>query len=307
MNRKEFTEMKIRTIKYIVKEGFINIYRNKLMSLASLSVVFASLIIFGVFFVVIFNLNINTKAFKQQPHLRVVCNANLADFEVAEIGRFINESGYASKVDYVSKKDAFDKLKDILGEDADILEGMDESFLSPWYIIELKDPELSVQVAEEIFGLHGVDKVEYSQKAINMVIGISKWIQVISIVLFVILFIITVFIISNTIKLTIYARRKEINIMKYIGATDWFIRWPFIVEGMLIGVLGAASAFILTSYIYSSVEKRVNAELINIGSELIRLVTINEIGMALMVFYATLGIIVGAIGSTLSLKRYLKV
>ena len=179
--------------------------------------------------------------------------------------------------------------------------------MSPAYIIELKDPEMSAQIAEEIKELHGVEKVEYSQRTINLIVGISKWIQIISVILFLILFVVTIFIISNTIKLTIYARRKEISIMKYIGATDWFIRWPFIVEGMLIGVIGAAGAFILTSYVYRSLEQWFNAELVNIGNELLRLATVYEVGMPLMVFYATLGIIVGALGSTLSLRRHLKV
>jgi len=160
---------------------------------------------------------------------------------------------------------------------------------------------------EEIKGIHGVEKVQYSQKSINFIVDVSKWIQAISIVLFVILFIVTIFIISNTIKLTIYARRKEISIMKYIGATDWFIRWPFIVEGMLIGVMGAVTAFILTGYVYRGLEDRVNAELAYIGSELIRLATIGEIGMYMMLFYSALGILVGALGSMVSLRRHLKV
>jgi len=299
--------MKIRTIKYIVKEGFINIYKNKLMSLASFSVVFASLIVFGIFFILIFNLYINTSALKQQPHLRVVCDENLADFEVDEIGKIIEKSGYANKVDFVSKEDAFEELKEMLGDDADILEWMDESFLRPAYIIELKDPEMSDAIAKEIYELHGVVKVEYSQKTINLIIGLSKWVQIISIILFLVLFVVTIFIISNTIKLTIYARRREINIMKYIGATDWFIRWPFVVEGMLIGVLGAIGAFILTSYVYRSLERWFNTELVNMGNEFIRLATVDEIGMALILFYSTLGVIVGALGSTLSLRRHLKV
>jgi cell division transport system permease protein len=277
------------------------------MSLASLSVVFASLMIFGIFFLLIFNLYINTNALKQQPHLRVVCNEYLADFEVAEIGKVIEASGYANKIEFVSREDGLEQLKEWLEDDADVLDWMDESVVSPAYIVELKDPEMSAQIAEEIKELHGVEKVEYSQRTINLIVGISKWIQIISVILFLILFVVTIFIISNTIKLTIYARRKEISIMKYIGATDWFIRWPFIVEGMLIGVIGAVGAFILTSYVYRSLEQWFNAELVNIGNELLRIATVNEVGMPLMIFYATLGVIVGALGSTLSLRRHLKV
>ena len=200
--------MRIRTIKYIIKEGFVNIYKNKLMSLASLSVVFASLMIFGIFFLLIFNLYINTNALKQQPHLRVVCNEYLADFEVAEIGKVIEASGYANKIEFVSREDGLEQLKVWLEDDADVLDWMDESVVSPAYIVELKDPEMSAQIAEEIKELHGVEKVEYSQRTINLIVGISKWIQIISVILFLILFVVTIFIISNTIKLTICARKE---------------------------------------------------------------------------------------------------
>ncbi len=299
--------MMIRNARHIIKEGIVNLYRNKLMSLASVSTVVASLIIFGVFFILIFNLNINTKALKQQPHIRVVCNEYLEEFEIQEIGRAISENELVREVDFVSKKEAFEELKEMLGEQGDILEGMNEDFLSAAYIVELKNPEDSSGAADAFRELHGVEKVQYSQRAIDMVIGLSKWIQVVSVLMFIVLFIVTMFIISNTVKLTVYARRKEINIMKYIGATDWFIRWPFIVEGIAIGVTGAAAALILTGYAYRGLVTKVNTELMNIGSEIVRLATTDEIGTGLVVFYTSIGVLVGALGSAVSLRRHLRV
>ena len=151
------------------------------MSLASLSVVFASLMIFGIFFLLIFNLYINTNALKQQPHLRVVCNEYLADFEVAEIGKVIEASGYANKIEFVSREDGLEQLKEWLEDDADVLDWMDESVVSPAYIVELKDPESpnrgGNQGASRLKG--GVFTKNYKSYS-----RISKWIQIISVILF---------------------------------------------------------------------------------------------------------------------------
>ena len=123
----------------------------------------------------------------------------------------------------------------------------------------------------------------------------------------IILVIISVFIISNTIKLTVFARRKEINIMKFIGATDWFIRWPFVVEGVIIGIAGAVIAFVVSAYGYNALEGKFNKDILSIGTEFLKLIKIGEVWSQVIVSYAAIGIIVGALGSFLSIRRYLRV
>jgi len=299
--------MKIQTLRYIIKEGFINTYRNKLMTLASISIVLASLIVFGIFFIIIFNINASMKLLKEQPHIIAYCHEAIEDFEVEPIEKYIKESDKVASYEYRSREERFDMLKASLGENTDILEGLDASFLSPAFIIELKDPELSEEMVEELGKIPGIKKVDYSQRAINIISSISRWVKVISTLLLIVLVVVSIFIISNTIKLTVYARRKEISIMKYVGATDWFIKWPFIIEGIIIGLIGAIFALIVTGYGYNGVVARFNNQLATIGNEALHLVNFQEMGMGLVLFYTFMGIVVGGVGSLLSIRKYLRV
>ena len=121
------------------------------------------------------------------------------------------------------------------------------------------------------------------------------------------LLLISVSIISNTIKLTVYARRKEIGIMKYIGASDWFIRWPFIIEGMIIGLVGSIASFLLTGYVYSAIENYVNRELVMNGLEILRIKSLDNIGGKILFLYVMIGMIMGAVGSIISVRKHLNV
>ena len=121
------------------------------------------------------------------------------------------------------------------------------------------------------------------------------------------LLVISVSIIANTIKLTVFARRKEINIMKYIGASDWFIRWPFIFEGMIIGFAGSIVAFVLTSYLYNSLGAYVNSETVVNGVSLIKIMSLTNIGASIFLVYVIIGMVMGAVGSIISVRKHLNV
>ncbi|MHB8064463.1 MAG: FtsX-like permease family protein, partial [Ruminiclostridium sp.] len=154
--------------------------------------------------------------------------------------------------------------------------------------------------------LAGVETVRYSQQTIDMIAKTAKWVRIISIVLIGLLLIISLFIISNTIKLTVFSRRKEINIMKYIGATDWFIRWPFIYEGVLIGVVGALIAFLLVAYIYSLVEPILSSNLAVFGSSF-SAVKFDSVWVTIALIYAGVSAAIGASGSIMSIRKHLHV
>ena len=138
-----------------------------------------------------------------------------------------------------TKKQALEEMKIRLAEDSSILNGISEDILPVSFSIKLKNPADSTSVVNYLKKINGIQKVSYSQKVIDVISKVTYWIKFISGGMIIVLLVVSVFIISNTIKLTVFARRKEINIMKYIGATDWFIRWPFIVEGVIIGITGA--------------------------------------------------------------------
>lgn len=299
--------MRLRTVRYIIKEGFVNTYKNKLMSLTSLVIIIATLVIFGFFLLFILNIETNLATLRNQPQLEVFCYTVLDETQEKQVEKLIKDSQYIESYRKVTKKEAYEKMKERLGENSSALEGYDESIFPVSFIIKLKDYSESKQAVEEFKNITGVEKVSYSQDAIDLISKINYWVKFISTLMIIIFLTVSVFIISNTIKLTVFARRKEINIMKYIGATDWFIRWPFVVEGVIIGLVGACLAFALTSYGYIAVENKFNAELVVNGGELLKMVALKSIWAEIFFFFILIGCGVGAVGSIISLRKHLKV
>lgn len=299
--------MKIRTVHYVLKQGVINAYRNKLMTLASVSTVAASLLIFGIFLFLAVNLNYNMKLLTSQPEMEIFLRAEINDDKASVIENVVKSDPNIESYTKITKAEAMEKAKKLMGDDAKLLEGEDNSFLPISYIVKLKDALKSNEVAEEYKRLPEVDDVTYYMDVINMIAKLNNWMRVIAVIILIILLAVSTFIISNTIKLTVFARRKEINIMKYIGATDWFIRWPFIVEGVLIGLFGSLIAFVLVSYGYNAIEIRFNQDFISVGTSMLKLLKINDFGLKVLGVYTVVGILVGINGSALSMRKYLRV
>lgn len=299
--------MKIRTVKYIINEGLLNSYRNKLMSIASISTITASLIIFGIFLLVSLNLNLVVEELKSKPEMEVFCDPELNDSQVSGIEGIIKSNSKIKEYKIVTKKEALEQAKKLLGEDGHTLDGEDESFLPVKFILKLNNLNDSREVMEQLKKVNGINKVNYSQDEIDFISKISYWIRLICGILLTILIIVSVFIISNTIKLTVFARRREINIMKFIGATDWFIRWPFIIEGIIIGITGAVVAFVLLAYGYNMLEGKLNTEFFKVGSDAFRFIEIQSIGLEMILIYSAVGSIVGALGSMISIRKHLQV
>lgn len=297
--------MRIRTTSYIIKEGVVNSYRNKLMSLASIATIAASLCFFGIFILLTMNLNQNIKVFEGQPGLKVYCEYNLDDTQVQKIEDQIKKNNLISKCTTVSRAQALEDYKKKLGKDADVLDGYDESLLSVSFNITLKDLRDSQLVTKEISLLKGVRKIDCPQQIIDFISNSAYWVRIVCAVLLVVLLIIATFIISNTIKLTVFARRKEINIMKYIGATDWFIRWPFVVEGVIIGFVGAVLAFMPIGWGYSALVDMLNSSKNSIN--FIKFVNFNSVWFELVVIFTVTGSVIGALGSMMSIRKHLKV
>lgn len=299
--------MRIRTARHIIKEGIVNTYRNILMSLASIMIVIATLVVFGFFLLIALNLELNINVLKEQPQLEVFCNVELDDNQVKQVEEEVKNNTKVAKYEMVTKTQAFEKMKTRFGENSIILDGFDESILPVSFIINLKDPSQSAEAVEEFRNMSGVHEVSFHQKTIDMISKVTYWMRFISGFMIVILLIISVFIISNTIKITVFARRREINIMKFIGATDWFIRWPFVVEGVIIGILGAAIAFIISGVGYNALEGRFNKDLISLNLSLFKMLRVSDVWARLMLYYTVIGVVVGAVGSFLSIRRYLRV
>lgn len=300
--------MKIRTLRYIIKEGMINSYRNTLMSLASVIIVVATLVVFGFFLLAANNLEFNLNTLKEQPQLQAFCFKELDDTQIQEVENSIKSDTRIASCEKVTKRQAMEKMKTWMqkGEE-DMFDGYNENIFSVSFIIHLKDNAQSEEVVRTLESITGIQKVTYSQDVIDFITKISYWVKFITSFMVVILLVVSVFIISNTIKLTVFARRKEINIMKYVGATDWFIRWPFVVEGVIIGIAGALMAFILSAYGYNAVEGKFTSDILTLQTNFLKLVKIKDIWYQLIISFMAIGVIVGSIGSFLSLRKHLRV
>ncbi len=298
--------MKIRTVRHIIKEGAINSYRNKLMSLASMMIVTATLVVFGFFLLAAYNLEGNIKIWKETPQIEAFCYEELSDTQIQKVEDSIKNSDKIASYQKITKEEAFKRAEEELGYSSGLLDGFGQIFPVS-FVIKLKDTAYSKEVVAALKQNSGIKEVRYSQDTIDIISRVSYWIKLGSSFMVAVFLIVSIFIISNTIKLTVFARRKEISIMKYIGATDWFIRWPFVVEGVIISIIGAVIAFVISTYGYNAIQVNFAQDLIIANKQLLILSKVQEVWSQLAVYYLLIGATVGAMGSFLSIRKYLRV
>ena len=244
--------MKLRTFSYFVKEAFKSMRRNGLMTLASISTVALSLFMLGVFLCGVVNLNNMAASLETQVQLSVYLKDDLTTNQIMETGKAVKSQPHIKELKFVTKDQALQDFKSRLGDDQkqmiDSLEGVNP--LPNSYIVTFENPQDVKLAAKELATVPGVESVHYGQDVVDELFKITQIIRIGGIVLIAFLAAATLFIISNTIRLTVFARRKEIAIMKYVGATNGFIRWPFVIEGMLLGCIGGLIAVACTGEFY---------------------------------------------------------
>ena len=277
------------------------------MFLASCAIVTAALIILGIFLLLIINIDENIKALDEKPQIQIYCRFDLADWEVAELESLILSEPGIKEFRRISKDEALERAKELLGEDSDILEGVEPDFLPVSFILKLEEPEQTGGFVAWLEEFPEIDKISYPKRMIDLITRVSNWAKAFGAVLAGIPILFAVFIVSNTIRIAVSERRNEISIMRYIGATERIIRWPFIVEGVITGIVGAAIAFLATGFGYKYVEGAVNAEMAALTDNLFKLVAVGYATPQLMLIYVLIGVGVGAIGSARSIRKYLKV
>ncbi|ADD03020.1 protein of unknown function DUF214 [Thermoanaerobacter italicus Ab9] len=295
--------MLFRNFKYFLKEGFSNLARNRLMTIASITSVMAAMLILGLVVVIILNVNSLTYQVESQLELKAFLKDNISKEQVTQIGNDIKSIEGVTSVVFESKEEALRKFKQQLGDKSYLAEGLEnDNPLPQSYIIKVKDANLMKDISNKIKQINGVEKVSYGQDVVDKLLGIIKIIRIVGLSIILILFIISIVIISNTIKLGVFARRREINIMKYIGATDWFIRWPFLIEGVILGLIGALLSVIILVLTYGYVLDVMNNKLI-----MFQLLPLEKIVGGILLYFSMIGAIIGALGSGLSIKRFLNV
>ena len=299
--------MKYNVFSYLIGEGFRNVFKNKKSTMASLMIMCATMIIFGVFFIVGENINHFVSEIESEQGIQVFIDNDATEQEVQQLGEQLKKINGVNTVEYMSKEDALNQMKERFEEKEYLLEGYEENNIFPAsYIVTLTDLTLSSQVQGEISGLPNIKRITSGDETINTLIDLANGVRIVTAVILALLIIISIFIIANTIKLTVHARRKEISIMKYVGATNNFIRWPFIVEGILIGVLAGIISLLLVGGVYNIVaEKIVNTDFMQIIQ--MSLLNFSDMFSLIVIVYLILGIGIGVLGSTISMRKYLKV
>jgi cell division transport system permease protein len=293
--------MKIRTIRYFIAEGTKSIVKNRVMSLASITTVTAALFILGIFMLLAVNVNRIVNTVEKRIEIQVFLKDDVTTLKQQEIENAIDEIQGVREAKFESKEEALEKFREQLGENEDLAKGLEmKNPLPASFIIKVESPEDVKYVSSEIAKIEGVDEVKDGREIIDKIIKISSFVRVTSIALMSILGLIAIFLISNTIKLTVYARKREIGIMKYIGATDWFIRWPFIIEGILLGFIGALIAIITLTYGYSYAAKAVSESIM-----IFSLVPTDEALRSISWQFSLVGVSIGGFGSLLSLRKFL--
>ena len=298
--------MKHSIFGYLLGEGFRNVFHNKKSSGASLAIMCATMLIFGLFFMIIENLNNAVETLETQQGIQVFIQKTATDAQMEQIGEQIQAIDGVNKVTFVSKEDALNQTKEKLKDKQALIAGWDES--NPFkasYLVTLTDLKLSSQVQDEIKKIDNIDSIQSRDETIKGFVAIANGVRIVSAVILTLLVLISIFIIGNTIKLTVHARRKEISIMKYVGATDSFIRWPFVIEGIIIGIVAALLSILVLGIAYSLITNAAANSIISTMG--IKLLSFTDMTTLLVIVYMVLGIGIGALGSSISMRKYLQV
>ena len=235
---------------YLVGEGFRNTLKNKKSTGAALIIMCMAMLMFGLFFILGENVNYVMNQVEAEQGMQVFLETGVTQEEIDHIRKEIWAVKGVNTVEFVSGVQGLNEWKQEFGENSGIMDGL-EGIYPDSFIVTLTDLNLNDTVQEQILKIEKVDEIKSSDSTINILLNITKGVRFVTLGILIILVIISIFIITNTIKLTVHARRKEISIMKYVGATNSFIRWPFIVEGIIIGVIAALITILIVGLMYN--------------------------------------------------------
>lgn len=300
--------MWIRSLRRFIAEAISGMAKNGLMTIASMVVVTSCLIMLGVFLVVTVNVNNLSEEIADACQVKayITQEAQTTEGKLDDIENKIRNIAYTKDVTYENGVEAFKEIKDNMTKDElASFSGLPEDLLPDAFNVTVDDISNTKKITKLIAEIDGVEKVESGEDVVTMINTVREAVKNISFWIILAFMLISIFIISNTVKLTVHNRRKEINIMKYVGATDSFIRWPFIIEGIIVGLISAVIAFVVTNSVYSALYNAVSND-----SSIVKffeLLPFKSIWQLFAISYAGLGAVIGALGSAFSVRKYLKV
>ncbi len=280
--------------------------RNKGMYFTSIMAITAMMLILGLFFVAFVNVNLFTKSIEKDYNvIQIYLKEGLTPEVTEAAGQSLQTTEGVEKVEYVTKDQALQTLRDRWGENGYLLENLPENPLPDSYTVYVTDKDAANNVATLAPGIEGVDDVVYYRDTIEKLAQVSRFIELGSIIAMAFLVIVSIVIVANTIKLTVFNREKEISIMKYLGATNWFVKAPFIWGGIIIGILSSVIATGLTYIIYKRIVSIIGGDILRILS--VNLVPAEQLTLTLLASFLCLGIGIGVIGSAISIRKFLNV
>ena len=302
--------MKINTFFYSVKQGFKNIFRNKMFSLASIATMAACIFMFGLFYIIITNFTSTVHSIEKGVSVTVFFDTGLSEGEIKSIGDQIAKRAEVSRMEYVSAEDAWNAFKDVYFEGKEDLAqgfaGDNPLANSAHYQIYLSDVSMQNSLVTYLKTIDGVREVKESAKVANTLTDFNHLVGYVSAGIILILLCVAVFLISNTVTVGISVRKEEIAIMKLIGATDYLVRAPFIVEGMFIGLIGATIPLLLLYFMYQKIIVYI-ADKFNFIGSMINFVPVHTVFKTLIPVAVILSVGIGFLGSRLTIRKHLKV
>lgn len=289
-------------IKFFLAEAFRSLWRNYFMTIAAVVTVFLSMFLLGVVMVFVFNINAVLKDVEQKVEITIYLKDSATTDEIEAMRQEIVDQPEVKEVQFIDKDEALKRLKEDLKEHEELLQDLPSNPLPASFEVALKDPELAGTVSAKFEGRPIVEEVRYGKELAERIFKVTSVIRNISAVFVLLLGGVSILLISNTIRLSIYARRREVEIMKLVGATNWFIRWPFIIEGLAVGLAGALAALALVTVGTEFVMDRIRENLVFLT------VPFDAVSTAqITLVILGVGAIIGAVGSGLGLRRFLNV
>ena len=296
--------MKINTINYFIVDALKSIKRNITVSFAAMLTVLVTFFVLGTFTLVGLNFNKTIEDVADKIEIKVYLQDDIKLVNQREVEIKLAEQEGVKAVTYESKDEAFTKLKKDLKGNSGMLEGysLENNPLASSYIVTLEDASYAGDVSKAVEDMTGVESITNQQELIEKISNVVDFVQILGVVLFFVFIGVSIFLIMNTIKLAVYSRRREVGIMKFVGATDWFIRWPFVIEGMIIGAVGSLLATAILYFIYRGVFGFIASNLL-----IANLVPVSFVLTTLLGGFLLGGIVIGAIGSIAALRKFLVV
>lgn len=289
---------------YTLKQSFLQVFRNRTMALASIFAITAMLLILSIFFILLININTAAQAIKNDYDSIEIFLDDKTTVQQAEviIDDMRNKDG-VEDVYYKNKEQALQEFRGRWGENAYLLDTLTENPLPNSVVILISDLEQAEAIADAASNYDGIEDVKFYKDTVDKLLKVTNFIQVAAIIIMSFLIIVSVVVVSNTIKLTVFNRANEINIMKYVGATNWFIRGPFLGEGIIIGIIASGISVGISALIYSKLVEAIGDQIFSLLS--MPMVPVNFLVLNFTWIFIALGVSIGACGSIISMRKFL--